>query len=179
MKTSKIIKILLLIFIILSVILCVLNPTLERFDKGPNYVEEIIKFDLPYYSEPKRNYVVDIVDGDGNELSSPTESSYYNARFSEPLSEDCIRKLNELCANESDNWKMNPGKYFSYDYTHECRGYHIYCSINNDGFFISYTTPLSSGVIEYFLLFLGLFGLFILLIKISIWEVYSRIRKKY
>lgn len=162
-------KFTLVLVVVAFAIIWKMYPTIDRFDKGPKYVQRIVNFDLPHYDKPVRNYVADLYGPEGELLEEETESVYYNATFSEELSEDCISKLNSLCQSKPENWSIyisSNGKYISYDYIRESRGYRVFCRIDKRGFSINYTVPYSAGISG----FLMIPALFLILLFFSIYK---------
>lgn len=101
---------------------------LVNLSESPEYIENVIKVDLPDIVHLESDYGVG---------SSWTTYSY-DLKFSEVLSEDCIKELNKLCETDSLHWSKNFNGDFIY---HESANldYEISCLIEKDHSIVDYS----------------------------------------
>lgn len=103
------------------------HKCLVNLSESPEYIENVIKVDLPDITH---------VESDFGAGSSWTTYSY-DLKFSEALSEDCIKELNKLCETDSLHWSKNFNGDFIY-HESENLDYEISCIIYNDYSVVDY-----------------------------------------
>ena len=136
--------------------------------KDPNNLTKIIKVDLPAIAESKSE----------NNLTrgaSRWDMYIHHGRFSEELSEETTKGLDELCVTDSSHWRKNVhnGCYQYSDQGGIDELYFVSCSIYKERFVITYEVDESEGIFLLFpfvivytiLLYWGLVLVIILIIK--------------
>lgn len=99
---------------------------LVKLSESPEYIEKVIKVDLPNIAQIDSDYGV----------GSSWTSYGYDLKFSEALLEDCIRELNKLCETDSIHWKKFEDRFM---YTESASlNYDISCIIYNDHSVVDY-----------------------------------------
>lgn len=109
--------------------------------KDPNNLTKIIKVDLPAIAESKSE----------NNLTrgaSRWDMYIHHGRFSEELSEETTKGLDELCVTDSSHWRKNVhnGCYQYSDQGGIDELYFVSCSIYKDRFVITYEVDESEGL---------------------------------
>ena len=125
---------------------------MRNFSDTPENIEKIIHIDLPDIIHVKSDV------GHGN-----TWTTYgYEMKFSEVLSEDCIRELDMRCETDNNHWSKNYIGGFIYR-EYESSDYEITCLIYNNHFLVDYavfTGESDSFWAVTFFIFGGFFILF-------------------
>ena len=136
--------------------------------KDPNNLARIVKVDLPSIAESKS-------EDNLNRGASRWDMYIHHGRFSEELSEETTKEMDELCVTDSLHWGKNvdSGCYLYSDEGGIDGLYFVTCSIYKDRFVITYEVDESEGIFLLFpfvivytiLLYWGLVLVIILIIK--------------
>lgn len=124
--------------------------------KDPNNLARIVKVDLPSIAESKS-------EDNLNRGASRWDMYIHHGRFSEELSEETTKGLDELCVTDSLHWSkdVDSGCYLYYDDGGIDELYFVLCSIYKDRFVITYKVDELEGILLYW----GLVLVIILIIK--------------
>lgn len=153
---------------LIAAIAFIIHTSHHDLAKDPNNLTKIIKVDLPAIAESKSE----------NNLTrgaSRWDMYIHHGRFSEELSEETTKGLDELCVTDSSHWRKNVdnGCYQYSDQGGIDELYFVRCSIYKDRFVITYEVDELEGIFLLFpfvivytiLLYWGLVLVIILIIK--------------
>lgn len=126
---------------LLAIVVATFHDSHHELAKDPNNIEKIVKVDLPdiIYSES---------DDDSDSGASRWDMYIHKAQFSEELSEESIRTMDELCLNDRLHWSKNEDQGY---YLYSDKGgidelYYISCIIYKDHFQLTYEVDESEGI---------------------------------
>ena len=124
---------------------------LVSLSESPEYLEKVIKVDLPDIVHVKPDK------GNGNYWTTYG----YELKFSEELSEDCIRELNMRYKTDNAHWSTNSGAFIYRESANA--NYEICCLIYKDHSVVEYgyTDELSNSELALFAFIAGGFWILI------------------
>ena len=120
----------------------IIYPSHHDKAKDVKNIEKIVKVDLP-----------DIADSESTDnldrWASRWDQFDHSIQFTEELSGDCIKELEQLCKSDSEHWSKNETEGF-YTY-HKAGGidnlYEVSCHIHKDHATLSYTIDEDEGIL--------------------------------
>ena len=109
--------------------------------EDPNNLDKILKVDLPDVANVES-------ENDLSRGASRWDVYIHHGLFSEELSGECIRKMDELCVTDTLHWQKGLDKgYYSYSDEGGIDGlYFVTCTIYNDKFVLIYEVDESEGI---------------------------------
>ena len=126
---------------LIAAIAFVIHTSHHDLARDPNNLTKIVKVDLPAIAESKsENYLT--------RGAARWDMYIHHGRFSEELSEETTKGLDELCVTDSSHWRKNVhnGCYQYSDQGGIDELYFVSCSIYKDRFVITYEVDESEGI---------------------------------
>lgn len=135
---------------LLTIAVMVVHDSHHELAEDPNNIEKIVGVDLP-------DIISSESDDDSDSGASRWDMYIHKAQFSEELSEESIRTMDELCLNDRLHWNKNEdqGYYRYYDKGGIDELYYISCFIYKDGYELTYEVDESEGIFVLMLYFLA------------------------
>ena len=142
---------------------------LVSLSESPEYLEKVIKVDLPDIAQVESDYGV----------GSSWTTYGYELKFSEELSEDCIRELNMRYKTDNVHWSTNSGAFIYRESA--SANYEICCLIYKDHSVVEYgyTDELSNSELALLAFIAGGFWILIFMgVILGVIEAICKKRKK-
>ena len=142
--------------VVLTIVVMSIVPSHHDLAEDPDCLEKIIKVDLP-----------DIVSTDSEDNlyrgASRWDTYTHLSRFSEELSDECIKELDNLCMTDSLHWQKNVAAgYYLYSDEGGIDGlYFIECYIYKDHSYLEYSVDELEGLFV-FIFFILLYHVFVI-----------------
>lgn len=133
------------VFIVAAIVIAlvaIIVPSHHDRAEDPYAIEKIVKVDLPEFEFVRS-------DDNCDRVTSRWDVYTHYHGFSEPLSEESIKKMERLCQTDSLHWRKDAeGDSFFYSAEGGIDGlYTIKCEISNDYSCITYTVDESEGIL--------------------------------
>ena len=126
---------------IVAVVVAMVVPSHHDLARDPYAIERIVKVDLPE--------IIEVEPEDNLDRGASRWDVYtHRVQFGEALSEESIKKLDQLCYTDSLHWQKNAEEGY-YRYTAEGgvdELYAIDCEIHHDHARLTYTVDESEGI---------------------------------
>ena len=158
---------------LLAIIVATIYTSHHDLAEDPNSIEKIVKVDLPNIecSESENNL---------DRGASRWDTYIHHVRFTEELSQETIKELDELCQSDSLHWRKNADSGI-YNYSDEGgidELYYVNCAIGKDWFITVYEVDEYEGLFVIMLFALAYSILILWGLVLIIIEAFRRIRKK-
>ena len=134
---------------IVAVVVAMVAPSHHDLARDPYAIERIVKVDLPE--------IVEVESEDNLDRGASRWDVYtHRVQFGEALSEESIKKLDQLCRTDGEHWQKNAEEGY-YRYTAEGgvdELYAIDCVLYHDHAHLTYTVDESEGIFLFVAIYL-------------------------
>ena len=149
---------------IVTIAVMIIYPSHHELAAAPDNIEKIVKVDLPEIASVESENNLD-------RGASRWDTYIHSGQFTEELSEESIKAIEELCVTDRSHWCKEEEYYAYFDRGGIDDLYYVTCIIYDDHFKLTYEVDESEGifvlfpfVIAYIILFA--WGIILLIIRL-------------
>lgn len=128
---------------IVTIAVMIIYPSHHKLAAAPDNIEKIVKVDLPEIASVESENNLD-------RGASRWDTYIHSGQFTEELSEESIKAIEELCVTDRSHWCKEEEYYAYFDRGGIDDLYYVTCIIYDDHFNLTYEVDESEGIFVLF-----------------------------